>query len=128
MRTRRPRIIEVKLEEGRKSKYTLYHSAEKFINKTLRRAEAKGVLNDPRERAVCKAALISAGIEVARSGGVKFVTAEHIKSGWRGKLAAYSPRICPPYRCQKRSIVLRKDELKNELPAFRSLVGDDDDE
>jgi hypothetical protein len=123
MPKRKPRIVVVSVEGGRKEKYAVYPSTEDFIKKKLRRAQVAGVVKDQGQMVVCRNALIGAGIIEAREGRArkKVVTRRDVRRGYDKYLRA-APVDCPMYRCFEASILKRVETLKAESPVLRTLL------
>lgn len=99
----------------------LYPTTERYIKISSRRTQVKYPGLNQQDLHHCKVALVAAGIEEARQKGNVVVRIGDIKKGWAGRLSL-GPGNCPPFRCAKRSIVDRLDEVQAQMPTYRELT------
>ena len=121
MPTRKPRIIVLTVEGAAKQKYAISPSAEDFMKKRLKKAQAIGAIKNESDFVFCQTALEAGGIMVAQTGRGRLVTAPGIKSGYDKYVRAMGLE-CPVYRCMRRSIIDRAEQLKGELPVLSALL------
>lgn len=99
----------------------LYPSAQRYLWTSLQKAQDKHLIRTADDMYTCKIALLSAGIEEARKEHADAVRVRHVQEGWRRRLSV-GPGNCPPYRCARRSILERLDEVEANIPAYRELL------
>lgn len=92
-----------------------------LVKSYLKKAQEKGLVQDPRDYTIGAAALLSAGMSKADEAGVRYVTPHHINKGWTETLR-FGGGNCPPHRCMRRSVLQRVDELKESVPYFGDLL------